>query len=400
MASLLYCIIVFMKDGNINFYKVFAKLTCDATKMETTASFLTQSYRLIFLTVAGLLLASCAAPQPPTETPRAPVISAPPVTEETPDVAPRQRINIGLLLPLSGPQASLGKTLLQAAILALHDSDDQRLHLLPEDTRGDPTVAESALQRLLEKKADIIIGPLFAHNTQRITPLAQQANIPVLSLSSDYKVAAPGIYLMGFRPEEQVSHILQYAATHGFDQYAVLLPETSYGQRILATIGAQIAQLEKTLSAISFYPPDTNQLFEPVKNLADYDHRRQEYVDEITFLDNLGENDDFAIELKKEIEHKDTLNPVDFDAVLLPEGGALLRTLAPMLSYYDVDTDQVKLLGTGLWDDPLLMKEPQLGDVDVCRLAGVPARRGCARSQQTSHSCDRRLPPSRPARAP
>jgi len=49
-----------------------------------------------------------------------------------------------------------------------------------------------------------------------------------------------------------------------------------------------------------------------------------------------------------------------FDAVLLPEGGTLLRALAPLLPYYDVDPHQVKFLGTGLWDDPIIGREPAL----------------------------------------
>jgi len=40
------------------------------------------------------------------------------------------------------------------------------------------------------------------------------------------------------------------------------------------------------------------------------------------------------------------------DAVLLPEGGARLKALAPLLAYYNIDPDKVHFLGTGLWDEP------------------------------------------------
>jgi len=43
-----------------------------------------------------------------------------------------------------------------------------------------------------------------------------------------------------------------------------------------------------------------------------------------------------------------------------PEGGALLRTLAPLLPFYEVDTEKVKVLGTGLWNDKTLTNEPPL----------------------------------------
>jgi len=50
----------------------------------------------------------------------------------------------------------------------------------------------------------------------------------------------------------------------------------------------------------------------------------------------------------------------DYDALLLPEGGARLRALAPLLPYYDIDPEKVHFLGTGLWDEPGLGAEPAL----------------------------------------
>jgi hypothetical protein len=54
------------------------------------------------------------------------------------------------------------------------------------------------------------------------------------------------------------------------------------------------------------------------------------------------------------------LGDVDFDAVFIPEGGIVLRALAPLLPYYDIDPEHVKLLGTGLWDDTNVSREPAM----------------------------------------
>ena len=51
---------------------------------------------------------------------------------------------------------------------------------------------------------------------------------------------------------------------------------------------------------------------------------------------------------------------IDFDAVLLPEGGARLKALAPLLPFNGIDPDKVKLLGTGLWADATIGTEPAL----------------------------------------
>jgi ABC-type branched-subunit amino acid transport system substrate-binding protein len=49
-----------------------------------------------------------------------------------------------------------------------------------------------------------------------------------------------------------------------------------------------------------------------------------------------------------------------FDAIFLPEGGTMLRSIAPILLGKGVDTKQVRLLGTGLWDDPAVAKDSSL----------------------------------------
>jgi hypothetical protein len=48
------------------------------------------------------------------------------------------------------------------------------------------------------------------------------------------------------------------------------------------------------------------------------------------------------------------------DAVLLPDFGDRLLSVAPLLPYYDVDPAQVRFLGTALWEDPRVPREPAL----------------------------------------
>ena len=39
----------------------------------------------------------------------------------------------------------------------------------------------------------------------------------------------------------------------------------------------------------------------------------------------------------------------------MPEGISVLRALAPLLPFYDVDPRKVRMLGTVQWDDPALV---------------------------------------------
>ena len=53
---------------------------------------------------------------------------------------------------------------------------------------------------------------------------------------------------------------------------------------------------------------------------------------------------------------KDTDRGVDFDAVLLPESGARLKSAVAMFGYYDVFAPEVKFLGTSVWENTRLNK--------------------------------------------
>ena len=272
----------------------------------------------------------------------------------------RLKINVGIMLPLSGQTGEFGQTLLNAATLALFDAKDKRIEIYPVDTQGTPEGTLRAMDQMVENKVDIIIGPLFSENIKVAHPIAKSINIKMIGFSTDHDVAGDGVYLLSFRPEEQVSRIIRYASSQRYEKFAALIPDTLYGGRVINVLEPLVASEFNDLVAMEVYPSDASLLDDPVKRIANYDFRRQEFVDEMSFLRSLGRNDDMGQEFINEIRNLETLGDVNFDAILLPEGGSMLGSLAPLLSYYEIDLSKVKVLGTGLWQDQMLFNEPQL----------------------------------------
>jgi len=272
----------------------------------------------------------------------------------------RLKINVGVMLPLSGDTGEFGKALLNAITLALFDAADKRIEIIPIDTLGTPDGATDAVNYLIANNADIIIGPLFSGSIKAAHPIARAAGLNMISFSTDQDVAGDGVYLLSFRPEEQVGRIIKYASKQRYERFAALIPDTLYGGRIMTVLEPLVATGFNELVALETYPNEPSMLDEPVKRLANYDYRRQEFLEEMRFLRSMGTNDDMSLEFINDIKNLETLGDVDFDAILLPEGGSLLGSLAPLLSYYEIDLTKVKVLGTGLWQDPMLFNEPQL----------------------------------------
>jgi hypothetical protein len=56
----------------------------------------------------------------------------------------------------------------------------------------------------------------------------------------------------------------------------------------------------------------------------------------------------------------DEKKTVGFDALMIPEGGARMRQIAPLLPAFEVGPQQLRLLGTSLWGEGVVWREAGL----------------------------------------
>lgn len=275
-----------------------------------------QILSLLGLIILLFLLNSCQTPvveKPPAQT--TPPAVAKPATSTLREKAlseSKGNVRIAILLPLSGPQAYIGHSLLNAAQMSVFDNTDDRFELLIHDTKGDATHAAQAAQKALDEGAQIILGPLFSQETQGVAPLAIKYGVPVISFSNNRDIAGRGIFLMGFDPGEQVQRLISVASSHGLKRIAALIPATPYGQVLKRELQKQAKKGSVTLTALITYNPGTT---------------------------------DFTSQA-----HKIKISQPQ--ALLIPEGSEQLHLVVSSLLYSDLDLHQIKLLGTGQWDTP------------------------------------------------
>ena len=273
-----------------------------------------------------------------------------------------EAIKIAVLLPLTGQHKNIGNDLLRAAYMALFDHGNKNLHLLPYDTKGSPTGARNAALAATGEGAHIILGPLFSTSVSAVRPIAAANNINVLTFSTDDTVSGDGVYLMGLTAEQQVTRIMEFSYRQGLARFAVLAPQSLYGDAVIRNIQQTSEKLGLEIDKILRYPsnlaPGSEELQLIAKEIANYDARRWQLKQQIKKLEALSDPKSKA-QLKR-LSKRDTLGQVSFDALIIPEGGQRLLELAPLLSYYDVDPTEVQFIGTGLWADKQLTTEPAL----------------------------------------
>ncbi|PIR33647.1 MAG: hypothetical protein COV36_02365, partial [Alphaproteobacteria bacterium CG11_big_fil_rev_8_21_14_0_20_44_7] len=117
--------------------------------------------------------------------------------DDAKNIAISAEYKIGILVPLSGGAQKIGQSLLDAAQMAVMDNSQQKIALVPYDTKSTPQGASEAAGKAVTDGVDIIIGPLFSNSVRQIAPIAREANIPVIAFSNNKSVAGDGVYILG-----------------------------------------------------------------------------------------------------------------------------------------------------------------------------------------------------------
>ena len=74
------------------------------------------------------------------------------------------KIKIGLIVPLTGEYKNIGNSILKSTRLAINKIDNNRIEIIPRDTKFNPETALKVSRELYEQGVRIIIGPVFNKN--------------------------------------------------------------------------------------------------------------------------------------------------------------------------------------------------------------------------------------------
>lgn len=228
------------------------------------------------------------------------------------------RVRVALLLPLSGRYAAIGKSMENAAHMAVMEAGSRKLTVLSFDTAGTATGASAAARKAIAAGARLIVGPLFRDAVAAVKRRAASARINVLAFSNSESVAGGNVFLLSFLLRQQVDRIVRHAAANGFSEIGVLAPASSTGERIVMYAEAAALRHGAEIRRTAFYPR---------KRAA----------------------------MRKRIEAFAEEPP--YRAVLIHAGGNRLRTVAGLLALNDVLPPDYQYLGISNWNDPGLRSE-------------------------------------------
>ena len=262
-----------------------------------------------------------------------------------------EKIKIGLIVPLSGEYKEIGDSILKATRLAINKIDDNKIKIIPKDTRADPKVTLKVSKELQEQGIKIIIGPVFNKNLEYLKDLKE---VTFLSLSNTNTNNPINVINGGINAISQIKAIKKFQKFNNLERSILLIPNSNFRSEIEdAVVKTKIKLKDKFI-----YDTDPTILTSQIEKLTRYKIRKQNLKDEIKRL----ENSDEANKENKilNLEKKDTLGGINFDSVIIADFDESLKSVTTSLLYTDVSSNRVNYITLNQWFDKSILKEENL----------------------------------------
>jgi hypothetical protein len=253
-------------------------------------------------------------------------------------------VKVAILLPLSGEQSKLGQSMLNAAQMAVFDLGHKNFELMPYDTMGTPSGARNAARSALNDGAKLVLGPVFSPAVKAARQVTQDANVNMVAFSTDWSLASPGTYLIGFLPFDQIERVLYYAGHTGLGRICAISPDDAYGSAVVSAYYA-IAPHAGMEPCVERFSTRQNSLSNALRSLSNYNQRQATKKAKEQALIDEGKTPEQA---RITVAASETPEDFPFDAVLMPVGGSLAREVGNYLNHYDLPPEKVRRIGTGL----------------------------------------------------
>ena len=262
-----------------------------------------------------------------------------------------EKINIGLLIPLSGEQKEIGKSIMQSVRLAINKIDNSNIQIIPKDTKDDPARTLAAAKELELEGVKIVIGPIFNKNLIYLDELKEMI---FLSLTNKNIKNPKNVISAGINASSQINTIVKFKNQNDINKTIFLIPDSDFKEEIEDAISRSKIKLKYT----HIYNTDPTKITKQIEKFTYYPQRKQNLIDEIKRLENsTEENKNRKIEnLKK----RDTLGGINFDSVIVSDFDESLKSVFTSLLYTDVSPKRIYYITLNQWFDESLLKETSL----------------------------------------
>ncbi len=270
--------------------------------------------------------------------------------------------NIAVLLPLSGKNANIGKSLLKVINLAYANNPNQNIVLKIYDTEGNVEVAAKIAKQVISDKNQAVLGPLLADEAKVVASALAKYSIPVFTLSNDVKLISSieNLYSVAVLASSEIEATIAYLIKNkNAKSFALLAPNNKYGQLMVENISKYLNKKKLKLVRVVTYPVNTPKLSTYVGNLL----TETELKKVISITNKLKNNKNKIIQDDKgNIVSKPPSPNLDFDTLIIADFGQRAAILASYLPSFSIEYKTLNIIGVSALDDPITRNNNILGN--------------------------------------
>ncbi|MDC3331631.1 ABC transporter substrate-binding protein [Candidatus Pelagibacter sp.] len=258
------------------------------------------------------------------------------------------KIQIGLMVPLTGPNKELGQSIIKAVRLAVKDINNNSIEIIPKDTASRANKALKSAFELKQMGVRIVIGPIFYES---ISYLDEIKDITFLSLTNKTLDLPKNVISAGINSTSQMNTIKKFLETNNINKTIFLTPIQDYEFEVKKGIKDSKIKIFKNFE----YSTEPTKLTKQIEEITNYRIRKQNLEDEILRLkkSNLP-NKERRI---KKLEQRYTLGGLNFDAVVIADFDESLKSVTTSLLYTDVSPRNKYFITLNQWFDKSLLNE-------------------------------------------
>ena len=262
-----------------------------------------------------------------------------------------EKIKIGLIVPLSGENSLIGEKIIKSIRMAINKINDERVEIIPKDTKSNPIDALKVSKELYKDGVRIIIGPVFNESTKYLDDLE---DVTFISFTNKLIGNPKNVISAGVNAISQVQTIKKFNNRNNLSKSIILIPRAQFKKEIEEAINKTKIKHKE----VFYYDREPTKLTKQIEELTKYQIRKNNLKFEIQRLEGLSFKDkDKKIQnLKK----RDTLGNINFDSVVIADFDENLKSVATSLLYTDVSSKRVSYITLNQWFDESLLKDDSL----------------------------------------
>ncbi len=262
-----------------------------------------------------------------------------------------EKIKIGLIIPLSGENSFIGEKIIKSTRMAINKINDDRIEIIPRDTKSNPIDALKVSKELYKNNVRIIIGPVFNESTKYLDDLKE---VTFISFTNKLIDNPKNVISAGVNAVSQLETIKKFNEKNSLSESVFLIPRSQFKKEIEEAI----YKTKIKHKGVFYYDREPTKLTKQIEDLTKYQIRKDNLKYEIKRIESLS----FKDKEKKiqNLKKKDTLGKINFDSVIIADFDENLKSVATSLLYTDVSSKRVKYITLNQWFDESLLKENSL----------------------------------------